>query len=156
MKTPTIQNIADIKTSTEEPRLIHFTIEQWKNAVKDITVENFDEKRHGKLTGITGYQNPDEVIIYPGCEPGKDEICRMDQKYNPITGSLDFECNCKQPPGTHPPGTIHPKNECNVVYNGQSKRFECIGNCPGGCHFRLVRTVWGSQIFFKLVCRCGN
>ena len=143
----TIQNVDDIKSSTSNPRLIHFTTRQWEKAIKGIPVEDYDPVRHGKLSGLAGYQNPDEVIIYPHCEPGKDEVCMMSQKF--AGGALSFECKCRPKRGGG--GTVQLPQCRTVIQNG---RIQCTGQCSGRCAMVLITIVIGTRRFFTLVCRC--
>lgn len=159
-----IKNISDIKTSTSKPRLIHFTTEQWNKAVAKIPVEDFNQKRHGKLKGIIAIQNPDEVILYPQCMPDPSQECIMKQVLGP-GGMLSFKCFCR-PAKTSGPGgsggsggSFAEMPGCTFIYqpnpNFQGGFFACVGSCPGGrCRIRRIRIHLGHITLVMIVCRC--
>ena len=155
MSTPSIKNIDDIRSSTTRTRLIHFTTRQWEKAIKDLPVEEFDPARHGRLSGLVAWQDPDQVIVHPFCG-GPGEICQLRQSFNSST--LSLKCFCRPDrsgrPGGGGGGSSQPFAMPECFWTIAKGKLTCSGKCSGTCRAVVIRQSFGKMINWLIVCRC--
>lgn len=150
-KPPRMVNVESIKSTPPAGTLIHFSKEQWEAATRDIPKGKAIPKYGVRLYY---YPLPDSGGAAQGdCIQGPCEICRLRQRFDPATGQLIFECQCRRDPNCveDPPSTLPGSNQCRIAIQLNPVRIVCVSNgCTRRCRIAIVRD--GQRFVITCVC----
>ena len=149
-KPPRMVNVESIKSTPPAGTLIHFSKEQWESAIRDIPKGKAIPKYGARLYY---YPLPDGGGAVQGdCIQAPCEICRLRQRFDPQTGELIFECQCRRDP--HCPEDPPPPvatGLCRLVIQTNPVRIGCVSNgCNRRCRVAIVRS--GQRFVITCVC----
>jgi hypothetical protein len=146
----------DVKGPLRKGTLLHFTAQQWKQAIARIPEGKQLPKQGLRLEA---YPIPGEdVLVEPICVSGPCEICRARTRPGP-EGPISFDCACRRDPRCPedrlpPPGQS--ASACSLVIHrtGGFIRIGCQDQgCTSarGCRLQFVR----SGFRYVLTCVCA-
>lgn len=151
IRPPRIRNITAIRGPIRSRTLIHFSKEQWEQAIAEIPRGKAIPK-HGIC--LECYPIPGgDVVAQPNCIQNPCEICRVRTRFS-RTGEMTFDCLCRPDPRC--PSDPVPPIQSNLCALGIERRPVIRIVCRSqGCNrtCRLTSARQNGRIL--ILCRCS-
>jgi len=148
-----LRNIADVKGPLRRGTLLHFSAEQWQQAIKGLPAGRAVPK-YG--VGLEGYPIPGgDVIAQPICIQNPCEICRARVTGFGPDGAMAFECVCRPDPDCpRQPPPPPPSPLCALAVRSVRGTLQLV--CESrGCQRRCQMAVVRQNGRYLIVCRCA-
>ena len=147
---PRLRNVADVKGPLRCGTLMHFSAEQWQQAIKGIPSGRAVPK-YG--IGLECYPIPGgAVIAEPICIQNPCEICRARITGFGPQGAMAFECVCRPDPDC--PRQPPPSPLCAIAVRRVRGTLQLVcesRGCQRTCQMVVVR----QNGRFLITCRCA-
>ena len=163
---PVLRNISELPAKSKEPVLLHFTAEQWKEALGDTKPGKVSLQKHGSFL----LANPVPMTrggfaLFGFCRSTRDQLCFQ----QPVATAPDLlgpardrfgpgefirmECVCEDIPRDDRPSVA-----CRLIIQVRPRVFlGCDSeHCPSGCRliWQLVHPALGQLSPLLLTCEC--